>query len=562
MSNFSWRDRIVRAAFLIMLAHLLVKFISLAQNRYLGHYFDAAERDVFTAIFKYMFLTIFLIGEETLGPVFLPAFMRFKERDGKASAWRFASAIFNGYFLILLAITALLSLRPELAISKLTQWTPASHATEIDLAMHLIPWMAPGLIGMGLGSLTYLLLNARERFFWAAAGDVVVKIGILAGIVTAGVLISKCDLPAASGLHLVILGIAAGGTLKVLTHIVALGKEARNWRPTLSCDSTQIKHFFLLVLPLLIGILFAKVRDIYNHLWILSDYKSLITANAFGKTIADSIHYLVPYAVAIALLPFFCMLADDKDEAKFAEILRNSLRAMLFVFVPLSLALVVVSFPLARGFYETGKFTGGDVRLTAVANSCYVLGLSFAAAEGVLMQAFFSKRSVWTPTLIGMLCSSLSIAISFLGIRVLQVSEQYVVPVVAGGFVASRFAKILLLGCLLNRKLPFLSWRTTLAGLRSIAAVGITALLVAFATATAAELLLSKVSIAARIFGALPTMPAYLGLSAMVCALAGLAVLAVSCFLRLEELTWLYTWAIEKYPALDHPLLRRLFPGP
>ena len=51
----SWRDRILRAALLVVLAHILVKFISLAQNHYLGRFFDETERDVFVATFKFIF---------------------------------------------------------------------------------------------------------------------------------------------------------------------------------------------------------------------------------------------------------------------------------------------------------------------------------------------------------------------------------------------------------------------------------------------------------------------------------------------------------------------------
>lgn len=201
----SWRDRILRAALLVVLAHILVKFISLAQNHYLGRFFDETERDVFVATFKFIFLTIFLVGEESFGPVFLPAFMRFKEQDGEREAWRFASVMFNGYFVALVGIALVLIFMPSLATDICTQWGP-ENAAELSLAHRLIPLMAPGLVGMGLGSLTYLLLNSRESFFWAAAGDVVVKVGIVIGILSAGVLMKRTDMSPATGLALVMIG--------------------------------------------------------------------------------------------------------------------------------------------------------------------------------------------------------------------------------------------------------------------------------------------------------------------------------------------------------------------
>jgi putative peptidoglycan lipid II flippase len=547
-----WRDRILRAAMLVALAHLLVKFVGVLQNRFLGEYFDASERDFFLVLYKGIFLTIFYVGEETLGPVFLPAFMKVKEERGEDAAWRFGSVIFNGYFLILAVLGVLMAMFPLWIIGACTQWTEAGNPQELALGQRLVPLLVPGLIAMCLGSLTYLFLNAREKFFWAAWGDGMVKVLILLGIIVAGRFFLEQtgdDTLARAALSVAIIGLSLGGLAKLLCHFGALGRDLRNYRPTLRGEPGDMKAFWLLVLPLLVSIVFAKARDIFNGYWILSEHKGLISANAFGKTIADSINYLVPYAVAIALLPYFCMLAESRDDAKFAEILRNATRSMLFLFVPISIIFIIIAFPLTRGFYETGKFTEGDAALTAIANACYVAGLTFAALEAVFMQAFFSRRSIWPPVIIGMICSSLSMGISYVGFKSLGLPQQLLVAVVPTGFVISRFVKVILLWTLLHKRIPFFDRKTAIASTKAVLISGSVALLVGSGLYWLVDLALAQPALGA-IFEKLPKMAAFLGMSGVIAGGAGLSFFFVACRAGLDEPRWLYEWSLEKYPKL------------
>ncbi|MDP6450061.1 MAG: lipid II flippase MurJ [Lentisphaeria bacterium] len=565
----SWRDRIVRAALLVALAHFLVKIVSLVQNRYLGHYFTEEEGDFFLTLFKYVFLSIFLIGEETLGPIFLPIFMKIRQQAGEAMAWRFSSMIFNVYFLLLLALGIVMIIDPQLVIRIWTQWhdDPTGNADKLQLADRTVPLLVPGLIGMCLGSLTYLLLNARERFFWAAWGDGMVKICILIGIIVGGVLYTASpdrSTFAANGLVIATVGLAAGGLAKFACHLWALARTGalHNFRLTLTANRQYVKDFLLLLLPLLVGILFAKFRDGFNYSWILSDQPGLVRANAFGKTIADSIHYLVPYAVAIALLPYFCMLAANREDSKFAEILNNATRALLFLFVPISLIIIVVAFPLTRGFYETGKFTLESSRLTAVACAFFASGLAFASLEAVFMQAFFSRRSIWTPILIGMACSALSIGISYVGIVRLQASNPFhILGIVSGGYVFSRALKSVVLGIVLQQRTRFFDAQSAGNAAKAVVLGGTVALVAALGFSWAADAVIENISIAGKFFEALPKSLRYLALSGAIAGSAFCVFFFASCRCRLQEPRWLYEWSIEKYPPLRRLKLDRIFFG-
>lgn len=567
----NWRDRIVKAVFLVMIAHFMVKCVSLLQNRFIGQFFNKEERDFFVIIFKNIFLTIFFIGEESLGPIFLPYFMQLKEKFGEKKAWNFSSWVFNWYVVFLTIFSFLMIFEPSIILGLWTRWQVGTHDRLINLAQEVLPYLIPGMFGICLGSLTYLLLNAKEKFFWAAWGDGMVKIMILIGILTGGFLYMQ-NVPHSDvmtkqgmkGLVFVICGISAGGVAKLLCHLIALGKDIKHYRPSLCLEKDLIKPFLLLLLPLIVGILFAKFRDIFNNSYILSDHKGLTSANAFGKTIADSIHYLVPYAVSIALLPYFCMLAEKKEDEKFSEILANSARTMLFLFVPLAAILIVIAFPLTRGFYETGKFTIGDSKLAAIANAFYLAGLPFAALEAVFMQAFFSKRSIWLPITLGIICSSVSIVISYIGIIILKVPETAMLGVVAGGYVFSRALKSILLGFFMNKITGFLKGERFRDTVKMLSVTISIALLVSIGLNQFYDFLIAKMSflntLANSNSGKIKTV-FFLSKCGLIAGPAFLLFFLASCRLKFSEPIWLLEWAMQKYSFLDKPIIHKILFG-
>ncbi|HRU70862.1 MAG TPA: hypothetical protein P5111_07270, partial [Kiritimatiellia bacterium] len=68
-------SRIVKAGVFVLIAHILFKLAGLIQAKVMGHYLPQATFDVVYAFaFENCIFMLFLIGEEVLGPAFLPVF--------------------------------------------------------------------------------------------------------------------------------------------------------------------------------------------------------------------------------------------------------------------------------------------------------------------------------------------------------------------------------------------------------------------------------------------------------------------------------------------------------
>jgi peptidoglycan biosynthesis protein MviN/MurJ (putative lipid II flippase) len=453
-------QRIIRAGVVIGIAHALFKLAGLFQAIAMGRYLPGATYDsVYAFAFEGCIFSLFLIGEEVIGPSFLPVFMREYAEKGDRTAWRFANTILTLQVLILIPVVATLILAPGWVVGLLTEWTVQRNAEQIRLGRDAVQMLAPALFGLTLGSTTYVILNGYKRFFLAAFGDAVWKFTAVAGVL-GGVLWFGRE----QAVYGLLAGLLLGSVLKLATHLIGLHDKAGFFRLRLHLNDPAVRAMLWLALPLLAGILFAKVRDVFNNVYILSplDAVGLMQANSMGRKLQGTIHWMVPYTLSIAAFPFFCELVDRKDHVRLGEVITRSGRMLLAVFIPFSVVMALVSVPLTSLVFKGGEFQELAVVRTALSTACYTFVLPAAAVEALVMQAFFAHRRTTSVVVVGVLFSAFSMAVSWAGLRLCQGNDLLLLGIIAGGFALSRTLKSVALVGLLRTSTPVFPLRPTL----------------------------------------------------------------------------------------------------
>ncbi len=389
----------------------------------------------------------------------------------------------------------------------------------------MLPFAAPGLIGMSLASLTYVVLNGYKEFFYAAFGDSVLKLSILGGAVL-GVLLKSTDWRYVAG------GAVAGGTLKLATHLFALGfKRMRNYSFSFDYSHPYVKAFFVLVLPLLVGVVISQVRDqvITKVLTVTPGLKLYFGS---GRLVGDTIQFIVPYTLSIALLPFFCDLSAREDNARLGRVLTEIIRMLVWFFVPVGIAVAAAALPVTRAIFEGKKYTGIALDYTAHVTMLFAIQLPFAAIEMMVMQAFFSSRRVIAPTVAGFAFSFLSAGTAYVCVMNGIVTTPWaILTLVALCLIVARVLKSLLLVVLLRQSVPVLPVLET-----SGFAVR---LIIAGAASAAAAWAAARVHVGdSRVM--------QLALAGAISAVALAAFLAASLVLRMEEPALFWRWTMEK----------------
>ena len=535
-------QRVFRATISIAIAHAIAKIMGLIQARVIAEQFGIKTpiTDAYVIAFEGIIWMLFLVGEESLGPAFLPVFMEAKTKEGEEAAWRFTSVLMNFQLIFLAGFAALLWAFPGASVNFLLSFKDEAvvvagdgSAERTALAVHFLHGMAPALVGMSLGSLTYMVLNGYKLFFWPAFADACMKIAMTVGIVL--------GVKAGWSSDALIAGVLCAGAMKIAVHIFALGGRMKFYRPTLDFKDPNVRKFIALMLPLLVGIIFAKVRDNYNNLTVLSKLndEGWIGVNSFGKKIFNAISNLIPYPLSLAMFPFLCeLVARDDREAMGAFLTRASRMLMLF-FMPFAAVIAVLSIPMSQALYQTGKVTPAEAIAAGQASACYSAVLPFLALEMIYMQAYFSSRRVWSVTMIGIFSSTLSMISSYVGVVVLGYKGADAVMWIACSITVSRAVKATALALILKLgRIPMLPagptfWFLVRTVILSAACAGVAWAVLSF---------LDK-GVSVETAGSLRRNLPRLGLP----ALAACVVFVIGCLaLKLEEAREMYEIAREK----------------
>ncbi|MFH0939798.1 MAG: lipid II flippase MurJ [Planctomycetota bacterium] len=585
-------ERILSAGFALLAAHALLKIVGILIKNIIPNYYGAEISDVYVFVSSTVLGTAFAFGEQCLSPALLPVFTRVKEKDGEARAWRYLSLLFNLQLVVVLALTFALAFFATPLISLLTQWDapnitlttvagkvhgellavddheitlrvdgqdrviplndarhPILSSSDIkkfrqelaqklprrELGGQMLPWVAWALIGMSLASLTYGILIGYKRFFWAAFGDAALRICVALGALF-GVWIGNGDW------RFIATGAVVGGTGKLLVHLIALGSaRLRQYRFTFNLRDPYLGAFMLLVLPLLAGIIVSSIRGLIINK-ALTTQALLPTYFQQGQGAVDTLAFLIPFALSVALLPYFCDLAARDDNKQLGQILTHTIRKLLWFFLPVTIILVVAALPICFVLYSGKLMTLQHIQYPALVMRLFALQLPFAALEMMVMQAFFSNRRMLAPTLTGIVFSIISASLAYWLVIVRDMNDIFAILLtVALCVTLAKILKACILVGLLKTTVPVLPLGATAGFLGQLVVVGSGAALTAWGAtqfyhgplAPLAKMLKNERLI-------------HLTEVVIVAAASVIAYLALSWLLKMDEPRQFWQWTKEK----------------
>ena len=453
--------RIVRGFITIVLFWTLWKFGGLLVTVLIGRtYGPGAISDAYTQVYKnIIFAFVFSSFLKVIVPAFMPIFIDQMNEKGGREAWDFAVSVIN---LALLASVAIAVLGVIYASGVIENLVPGFEGEQRTTAVALLRWMLPGTVGLVFGVLTLGVLNAYKIFSYPAAADAVQKLlWAVVLFICARYFIRDAHnaMPIAIGFSAGCIGQVAvclfgfGQRLKFFRPAIPavppgrLLKEllilspfvaafALSWgyagrlfpeermenlsrlgpltaSLVLGCGyvgllwararkiSNTMARFVALASPLLIGMFFARYRDLFTF-YVQSFTRTGVFGDIeYAKTIANAPVVLVAYALSAALFPYLCEMSAKKDRDEFGLLITRTIKMVLMFFVPLAAAAIVLNEQVIQLIFDKGNWAQEHITYAGLALSLFVSGLVFMAIENVTMQGFFSMKMTWQPVIAG-----------------------------------------------------------------------------------------------------------------------------------------------------------------
>jgi murein biosynthesis integral membrane protein MurJ len=425
-------NAIIKASLLLSAMTCLIKIAGYAEKMLLAYYWGTSyEADAYNAVFAFV-LSIFVFFREIVEPGFLNNFLKVKHNISEKESW---NVFFTVFWCILHAgvtVSLCLFLFPEVVTRIIL---PGFADERFTVATELVRMSAPACVFLVLTTLTYIALNAYKRFTIAAAGDLALKLAIVVCII---IFTHRVSIYAA------IYGLVVGAIVKLAIHTAALWKDI-SWSNS-GMKKTYLNHIWVLTWPLLIGILFSQISNLVDNVFASYLQEGSISALSYSKKIVELPIVIFPYALSIVVFPYFSELHIEKNMVRLRKLLRDTLKWIVIVFVPLAVGLFFFSDIITKLVFQRGAFDAASTLLTASSLAVYTIGMPAFAIETVLVIFYFSIADTKTPIFVGIACVIVNIIVTC--ILVQRVAHLGI----AWGLVISKILKVSILLYLLKYK--------------------------------------------------------------------------------------------------------------
>src|SRR5579862_1895863 len=402
-------ESVVRSAGLVSVAMGMSRVTGLIREIVMARLFGAGFiYDAFLLGFRIPNLTRDLFAEGALSSAFVPIFTQTLAQRGRKEA-----AILSN--LVATALIIVVGLFCLLGIIFTPAWVNvlASGFHQVpgkfELAVKLTRIMFAFLLLVALAAQAMGVLNASNRFAVPALASTFFNIGsVVFGLILGYVAGPHLGMDPITGMA---IGVVLGGALQLVWQVPALRAEGFRFRPAINWRHPLLRKIFRLMGPAIIGNAAVQINVL-----VITNFASRIPGNGPVSWLAYSFRFmqlplgLFGVAIASATLPSISRSAGVGDFDEFRRTLSKSLGMVFLLTLPSSIGLIVLGDTMIGAIYQGGKFQAFDTRQTALALSCYAVGLAGYSALKVLNPAFYALHDARTP----MLVSVLSIAVNYL----------------------------------------------------------------------------------------------------------------------------------------------------
>ncbi|MHB8910014.1 MAG: murein biosynthesis integral membrane protein MurJ [Syntrophales bacterium] len=389
-SQHSENRRVVRAAGIVGSATMLSRIFGFIRDMVVAALFGAGlTTDAFFVAFRIPNLLRRLLAEGSLTVSFVPVFTEYLRNKTREEALELVNITFTALSVILVVVSLLGVLFSPLIVTIMAPGfarTPAQY----DLAVFLTRLMFPYILLISLVALCMGILNSLRHFAAPALSPVVLNLAMILAALTLRGLFQEPVVALA-------VGVMAGGVLQLAMQLPFLVSKGVRLKPDFHFLHPGVKRIGMLMLPASFG---AAIYQI--NIFIGTILASLLpTGSVSYLYYADRIVELplgvFAIAVGTASLPSF---SDQVAQGRIEELKRTisfSLRLILFITIPATLALIVLRVPIISVLFERGEFNAQAAVLTAQALLAYAVGLWAFSVIRIIVSAFYSLQDTRSP---------------------------------------------------------------------------------------------------------------------------------------------------------------------
>ena len=401
------RESFLKSAGITSAAIAVSRITGLVRESVLGWLFGAsATFDAYAVGYRVANLARDLFAEGALSSAFVPTFTRYLTTKTPEEARELSNIIAT----VMIAIVGSFCALGMLFAAQLVElFAPGFHAVpgKFELATQMVRTMFPFLLLVAMAAQAQGILFACRQFGIPSLSSSFFNVGsVVFGLILGYWLGPRLGISPVQGMA---YGILFGGAAQLAFQLPSVWRAGFAWKPQWNTHHEGVRQILALMGPAILGgaaiqinllvntHIAAGLRDSAGHVmngpvsWLSYAFRFMqLPMGLFGVSIAS------------ATLPRISKSAAEGNLAEFRTTLSRSLVTLLLLTIPSSVGLILLGESMIGIVYQHGHFLAADTHRTAVALSCYSLGLAGNAIGKVLSPAFYALGDARTPMYVSM----------------------------------------------------------------------------------------------------------------------------------------------------------------
>lgn len=400
----------LRSGIIVAFYTLLSRILGLVRELFIANLFGSTSMaDSVNVALKLPNLFRRIFGEGALSSVFVPLFSE-KLVDSKNLAEKFASKVFWILLLVLVVLTCLMEyFMPNLMFLI----APGFHIdeTKFEFTVLLCRITTPYLIFICLSAFFGGMLNSIGRFTSFAFVPIILNISII-------LITSYLDRYMNSALA-ISYSVIVGGVMQIIFMFLCV--RSANLRIVIPKkfpnEDKDIKKMLKMFVPATISSGAAQI-NIFISQSIASFVPGAVSILSYAERIYQFPLSIIGIAFGTVLLPKLSKLYKTGNIDQIDTTQNDAIKFGLFLSIPCSIGIIVLSHPIIHIIYEHGAFNSDDTLKTSSALSAFAIGLPAFILAKIFTPIFYANLDTKTPMNITILSLTINTIINIVLIKI------------------------------------------------------------------------------------------------------------------------------------------------
>lgn len=380
-------------------ATMVSRFLGLFRDVLFAYYFGrSGEYDAYIIAILLPFFLRRIFAEGAFSTVFIPLYTRKKGKDADL----FASTAINLLIILTFTIYIFVFFFSPIFAKILGGGLEKEY---LILASKLMKITFPFITFISIWSIFSGILYNENIFFISAISPALTNVFTILGIVFSYIFSIRIYGPT--------IGFLLGGFFQMLALMIYLNKKGY-FHYHFSLRKDYVKEIMGMFIPAFFGVAISHINSIVDT----------NVASWTGEGGVSTIQYalrlyqlpLAIFSVSIAnvVLPRLSKLSFNNKKEAFVKEFKEAILISLFLTIPASSGLIVLSREIIKLIYQRGSFTENDTIITAFTLITYSIGIIFYSIHGILVRNYYSKLNTKKPTKISFIMVSINIILDII----------------------------------------------------------------------------------------------------------------------------------------------------